>query len=210
MNTLLILVLLTNLKLLAGSRVGSCIRWVAGQGILLGALALFVEGSHLAWHYAAMSVLALLIKGLVFPWLLFRALRETNARREMEPFVGYNLSLLAGLFMLGVSVWVGRRLPLPDDVVSPLLVPVSLFSMFVGLFLIIARRKAITQVLGYLVMENGIYAFGLGVVRESPMLVELGILLDLLVAVFVMGIAIFHIAQDFDHIDTDRLARLRD
>jgi hydrogenase-4 component E len=89
-------------------------------------------------------------------------------------------------------------------------VPVALFSIFVGLFLIVARRKAITQVLGYLVLENGIYAFGLGAVHDASMLVELGILLDLVVAVFVMGIAIFHIARDFDHIDTDRLMRLKD
>ena len=210
MNTLLILVLLTNLRLLATSRLGSCIRWVAGQGFLLGILALMVNPSRITAGTVLLSAVTMLLKAVVFPWMLFRALREADVRREVEPYVGYNTSLFLGMAMLGVSFWIGRRLPLPDPVVSPLLIPVALFSIFVGLFLIVGRKKAITQVLGYLVMENGIYTFGAGVVHEAPMFVELGILLDLLVAVFVMGIAIFHIAHDFDHIDTDRLARLKD
>jgi hydrogenase-4 component E len=82
--------------------------------------------------------------------------------------------------------------------------------LLTGLFLIVARRTALTQALGYLVMENGIYAFGVGLVEGTPMLLELGILLDVFVAVFVMGIAIFHISREFDHIDTDRMTTLRD
>src|SRR5436190_671839 len=103
-----------------------------------------------------------------------------------------------------------RRLPLPQTPVSPLIVPVALFTSFVGLFIIVSRRKALTQVLGYLVLENGIYAFGVGLVQNTPMLVELGVLLDVFVAVFVMGITIFHINRQFDHIDTDQLATLKD
>ena len=76
--------------------------------------------------------------------------------------------------------------------------------------LIVSRRKALTQVLGYLVMENGIYAFGVGLVPGTPVLVELGILLDVLVAVFVMGITIFHINREFEHLDTSRLTTLSD
>jgi len=68
----------------------------------------------------------------------------------------------------------------------------------------------VSQVLGFLVMENGIYVFGVGVVKEISLLVELGVLLDVFVAVFVMGITIFHISREFDHIDTDRLSTLKD
>jgi hydrogenase-4 component E len=89
-------------------------------------------------------------------------------------------------------------------------VPVALFTMVVGLFLIVSRRQALMQVLGYLAMENGIYTFGVGLVQDTPMLVELGVLLDVFVAVFVMGIAIFHISREFDHIDTERLRTLKD
>jgi hydrogenase-4 component E len=78
------------------------------------------------------------------------------------------------------------------------------------LLLIVSRRKAVTQTLGYLAMENGIYAFGLAFAVEEPLLVEMGVLLDVFVAVFVMGIAIHHISREFDHIDTDRLSALKD
>jgi hydrogenase-4 component E len=75
---------------------------------------------------------------------------------------------------------------------------------------VVTRRKAITQVIGYLAMENGIYAFGLATAVRAPLLVELGVLLDIFAAVFVMGIAILHIRREFDHIDTDRLTMLRE
>src|SRR5207249_4545442 len=111
---------------------------------------------------------------------------------------------------LAGSLWLAGRLALPSPTISPLVVPVALFTMLVGLFLIVSRRKALTQVLGYLVLENAIYAFGVGLVEGTPMVVELGVLLDLFVAVFVMGIAVFHINREFDHIDADRLSTLRD
>jgi hydrogenase-4 component E len=114
--------------------------------------------------------------------------------------------------MLGLvaALWLSSQLPRPSIPISSLAVPVSLFTMLAGLFLIVSRRQALMQVLGYLVMENGIYAFGVGLVQGTPMLVELGVLLDVFVAVFVMGIAIFHISREFDHIDTERLRTLRD
>ena len=124
--------------------------------------------------------------------------------------MGYGLSMLIGTSFLAGSLWLAGRLPLPSPTISPLVVPVALFTMLVGLFLIVSRRKALTQVLGYLVLENAIYAFGVGLVEGTPMVVELGVLLDLFVAVFVMGIAVFHINREFDHIDADRLSTLRD
>ena len=131
-------------------------------------------------------------------------------RREVEPFVGNVTSLLVGIVALGASFWIGQRLPLPSPMTSALLVPVALSSILIGLFLIVSRKKAVNQVLGFLVLENGIFTFGVGLVRELSLLVELGVLLDVFVAVFVMGIMIFHISREFDHLDTDRLSTLRD
>jgi hydrogenase-4 component E len=183
---------------------------VAVQGILLGALALLAHHDHLTVAVLIVALGGMALKGVVFPWLLFRALRQAEVQREVEPFVGSIPSLLAGIVALGGSLWLARRLSLPEPPNSSLLVAVALFSILAGLFLIIARKKAISQVLGFLVMENGIYAFGVGLVVESPLLVELGVLLDVFVAVFVMGIIIFHISREFDHIDTHELSSLRD
>ena len=100
---------------------------------------------------------------------------------------------------------IGKSLMLPVSVL-----PVALATILTGLLLIVSRRTALSQVIGYLVLENGILAFGAGLALEEPLIVELGVLLDVFVAVFVMGIAIFHISREFDHIDVDQLTLLKD
>jgi hydrogenase-4 component E len=204
---ILVLVLILNIILLARSRLEACIQTVALQGVLLGILPLAAfPGESFSLHLILMAAVGCLVKGWVLPRMLARAVREVRIRREMEPFVSYNISLVMGLFALGLSGWVGWHLPLPKSDISPLLVPVAIFTVFVGLFLVVARRNALNQTLGYLVFENGIFVFGVSIAREQPMLVEMGVLLDLLVGVFVMGIMVFQIQQQFDHIDVDRLA----
>jgi hydrogenase-4 component E len=208
-DTALILLVLTAFVLLGSSRLGSCIRVVALQGVLLGFLTLTLESGG-SLRTPILAIASTGVKGIAFPWLLSRALRDADVRREVEPLVGYSLSILVGMLALALSLWLAGRLPRPAPPISPFVVPVALFMLLTGLFVIVGRRKALTQALGYLVMENGIYAFGVGLVEGTPMLLELGVLLDVLVAVFVMGIAIFHINREFDHIDTDRMTALRD
>lgn len=209
-DVILILVVLTNLRLLGSSRLGASIRTVAVQGFLIGLLPLLAPDHGVLWHVLVLAIGSMALKGVVFPKLLLRALREADVRREVEPFVGSILSLLVGIVSLGASFWIGQRLPLPNPMTSALLVPVALSSILIGLFLIVSRKKAVNQVLGFLVMENGIFTFGVGLVGELSLLVELGVLLDVFVAVFVMGIMIFHISREFDHLDTDRLSTLKD
>lgn len=208
-DIVMVFLVLTNLMLLGLSRLGACIRTVAVQGIALGLLPMLLDGGTIELHRTAFATAIILLKGGVFPWMLMRTLRELNTQREIEPFIGYGKSIVLGTVALVVCMWLGSRLPLPEQAMSSLIVPVAFFTIMSGLFLIVSRKKALTQVLGYLVMENGIYAFGVALVDKQPVLVELGILLDVFVAVFVMGIAIFHINREFDHIDTDKLSDLR-
>lgn len=208
-DLILILVVLTNLKLLASSRLGASIRVVAMQGVLLGFLPILAHLGSVSVHVAAFAAGSMAVKGAVFPWLLFRALREAEVSREVEPYVGYNSSLLVGVLALALSFWVSGKLQLATAINSRLLVPTAFFGIFAGLFLIVARKRAINQVLGFLALENGIYMFGVGAVAGTPFLVELGVLLDVFVAVFVMGIAVYHINREFDHIDADRLNQLK-
>jgi hydrogenase-4 component E len=209
-DVVLVLLVLTNLALLGTSRLAACIRFEAFQGILLGALTMLVPAGRPTLPDLLLTGASTVVKGGIFPWLLFRALRETSARREGEPLVGYGLSLLLGALLLGISLWLGSRLPLPAPHAGTLVVPAAFFSILTGLFLLVSRASALTQVLGYLVLENGIYVFGVALTHEEPLLVALGVLLDVFVAVFVMGITIFHIGREFDHIDVDRLSTLRD
>jgi hydrogenase-4 component E len=209
-DSILVFLALTSLLLLGSSRLVACIRIVAFQGILLGLLTVLAHHEQLSLRPVLLAIAIITLKGAVFPWLLARVLREADVRREVEPFVSATVSLLIGTLVLALSLWLSQRLPLPAAPIATLVVPVALFTILAGLFLIVSRRTALTQVLGYLVLENGIYAFGVGLVQGTPMVVELGVLLDVFVAVFVMGIAIFHINREFDHIDADRLVVLRD
>lgn len=208
-DILMITLVLANLALLGISRLNTCIRIVAAQGIALGLLPLALNGWRPGWHLILFSLLLIGLKGIVFPAILVKTLRDLKTSREIEPFIGYGASIAAGAAALVVCMWLGSRLPRPVDVSSSLLVPVALFTIMAGFLLIISRKKALTQVLGYLVLENGIFAFGVALVEEQPFLVEIGILLDVFAAVFIMGIAIFHINREFDHIDTDKLSNLR-
>ena len=209
-ETLLIALVLTNLVLLGASRLHNAIRIVALQGIGLGVLPILAHHGGMLWAAVLLGAGSALIKGLLFPAMLRRALRETHGHREMEPFIGFNLSLLCGVGALALSFWLGARLPLPWPPVADLLVPAGLFTVWTGLFMIVARRKAITQVLGFIVLENGIFTLGIVLVEAMPLLVELGVLLDVFVAVFVMGIIVFHINREFDHIDADQLRALKE
>jgi hydrogenase-4 component E len=209
LDAALVLVPLTTIMTLASSRLIFCIRLVALQGMALALLPLGMhDGSELRVWFLVAGTLA--VKGILLPRLLLRTRRQADVPREVEPYVGFGASILVGVLMLAASFWLSSHLPVPEAAASTLALPMSFFGIFAGLFLIVARRKALTQVLGYLVMENGIYTFGVTFVRHQPLLVEMGVLLDLLVGVFVMGIAIFRISQEFAHIDSDQLSVLRD
>lgn len=207
---ILVLVVLTTMRLLASSRLGASIRTVALQGILLGALPLLVDGHAQTWRATSLAVGSIALKGFVFPWLLFRAMRQAEISREMEPYVGLVASVLAGVLALAGAFGLSAQLPGLPATASPLLVPVALFAILAGLFFIVTRRLAVSQVLGFIVLENGVFAFGVGVMQNTSLLVEAGVLLDVFVAVFVMGITLFHINREFEHLDTDRLNQLKD
>jgi hydrogenase-4 component E len=208
-DVVMVALILTNLVVLGSSRLNTCIRVIALQGVALGTLPLMAGPSVLPLRMIALTAGTMGLKGVVFPWLLLRAMRQAEVRREVEPYVGYIWSVVVGLVSLGVSVWLGGRLPLPGAANPTLAVPVALFMIFVGLFVIISRRTALSQILGYIILENGVYAFGMVILGEVPVLVELGVLLDAFVAVFVMGIAIYHISREFDHVDADQLDTLK-
>ena len=113
LDMLLVFMVLTDLILLGSSRLRNAIRIVALQGLMLGLLPLLAHGHGFGWSAVLLGAGSALLKGFVFPALLTRALRETNARREIEPLVGYVPSLLIGMGVLALSFGFGARLPLP-------------------------------------------------------------------------------------------------
>jgi len=198
-----------NLLALSTSRLPSLIRVVAIQGVLLGLMPLLLE--H--WGGPVVFLLALgtiLVKGLLIPYLLRRAMRSAHIDRDLEPLIGFLPSLLLGAAGTVGAMALARRLPLLPEHRDTLLVAGALASVLTGLLLLIGRTKAISQVCGYLVLENGIYLFGLLLVHSIPLMVEGGILLDLTAAIFVIGIIVDRIQRAFDTLDTRMLTTLRE
>jgi hydrogenase-4 component E len=207
-DSLLLLVILSNFVVLGTTRLTTCIRAVAWQGALLGLLPLALSSTW-SVHTVGLAVGTVLVKAVALPRFLAWAIREAAVRREVEPRVGYVVSLLLGVVAVAIAAAVAQRLPVPGD--HPvLLLPASLAAVIIGLLVLTARAKALTQVVGYLVLENGIYLFGLTHIDRVPFLVEVGVLLDVFVAVFIMGIVVFHINREFDSLDSARLSELRD
>jgi hydrogenase-4 component E len=208
---LLLAIVLTNFGVLGTSRLTACVRMLAVQGALLGVLSVAIEGSA-SVHSVALGAGTVLIKALVLPWFLRWAMREASVRREVEPAIGYLASLLLGAVVVGLSFAVASRLPAGagESTTAELLVPVAFATLLTGLLVLISRSKAITQVVGYLMLENGVFLFGLTLVRRIAFLVEVGVLLDVFVAVFIMGIVVFHINREFDSISAANLVELRE
>lgn len=204
---LLLLIVLTDFAVLGSSRLSACIRAIAIQGVLLGALSLVIDDPR-SVHAMALAAGTVAIKGIVLPFFLRWAMREAAVRREVEPAIGYMASLFLGSLAVGASFALANRLPIITKV--ELLVPIAFATLIIGLLVLVTRSKAITQVVGYLILENGVYLFGLTQLSRVPFLVEIGVLLDVFVAVFVMGIVVFHINREFDSISAANLVELRE
>lgn len=207
-DLLLLLVVLTDFWVLGTTRLSSTIRATAIQGALLAALPMALY-PHVSVHIVALAIGTLLVKAFVLPYFLTRAIREAAVRREIEPLVGFTASLGLGAAAVALSFAIAPRLELPG-IPSEMLIPVALSTVIIGLVVLTTRNKALTQVVGYLILENGIYVFGLSQAERVPFLVELGVLLDVFAGVFIMGIVVFHINREFDSIDSARLTELRD
>jgi hydrogenase-4 component E len=209
LDPLLIMSLTLNFVALGVSRIRGVINAVAAQGILLGILALFVH-PDIGVRGVLLVCLTIALKGFVIPKFLVHAMREANIQHEVKPVVGYMSSLLLGALGTGLALVFSYSLPLAADHKHSLLVPASLSTVWAGFLMLTTRRKAIMQVLGYLLLENGIFLFGMLLLEAMPFLVEAGVLLDLFTGVFVMGIIIHHISREFTSISTEYLSELKE
>jgi len=211
LDLVFVLVVLVDFFLLASSRPRTGVRAVATQGALLATLPLLLAGDGLqTGHVVALAVGALGVKAIAIPLLLNWATREAPHRREQTPIVGFASTLFLGAVGAACAFAFLGGLPLPIPGKHPLLVPTAAATAWTGLLLLTTRRKAVTQVLGFLVLENGVFVFGQLLSDFMPVMVEAGVLLDLVAAVFVMGLVMFDLQRAFASLDTTRLSSLKD
>lgn len=209
LNAILVLVLGLNLFALGTSRILAVIRTVALQGALLGLIPLLVHKDP-GLPALLTAVAAIVLKSAIIPAMLMRAMRDAHIKREVEPLIGLLPSMVLGAVATAFALLFADQLPLAPQHEGALLVPASIATLLVGFLMLITRFKAISQVIGYLVLENGIFIFGMLLVEPMPLIVELGVLLDLFVGVFVISIIVNHINQAFSSMDTRRLVSLRE
>lgn len=209
LNLLIGLAMGLNLLALGSNRLPLVIRAMSVQGVILGTMPVLME-HNLDWRVLLVALATMAGKGIMIPSLLRRAMRTAQIDRELEPLIGFIPSLLLGAGGTIAALALAQALPLMPEHEGSLLVPGALATVFTGFILLIGRNKAISQVCGYLILENGIYIFGLLLIKSMPLMVEAGVLLDVTVGVFIIGIIVDRIQRAFDSLDTRKLTALRE
>jgi hydrogenase-4 component E len=208
-DTILALVLLSVLISFGSSRLPTLIRVLAFQGVVVSTVPLFI-GHDLTAGSIVFTLVTLIIRGIIIPLFIYLAIKKVAIRREVGPIVGYHASLLAGLGLIVAATFVSPKFDLPLASGDALLLPTAITLLVAGMFLLMARRNAIAMVLGYIMMENGIYLVGTGFSVRAHHIVEFGILLDVLAGVMIMAIILQNINQAFDDVDTALLRTLKE
>jgi hydrogenase-4 component E len=209
LNALYIVILALNLFALGSSRIISAIRVVALQGVLLGALAI-LKHDHVSFDVILSAAAAIALKGVVIPLIMIKAMRDVKIKKEAEPLVGLLPSIILGALGTAAVFIIYGYASAGGQGEASLIIPTSIATVLSGFLLLTTRYKALSQVLGYLVLENGIYIFGLLLIEAVPMVVEMGMLLDLFVSVFIVSIIANHINRAFSSLDTRKLSSLKE
>ena len=210
LGTALGLVVISDFCLLGVERRRLSIRLIGLQGLVLGFMPLLVSGGGADLHLWVTAVVFVAIKAGLLPLLLWRTYKTLPPQPPGAFYLGNTGSTLLGIVAFIFSLWLNSRLEIAANPLFSQIFPTAFATIFSGLLLIISRRMALTQIFGYLVMENGIYLLSVPMAQESAIWLELSILMDILVASFVMGIALTHINRAFESTDVERFASLRD
>jgi hydrogenase-4 component E len=207
---IIVFILLLDLYFLGIGRLRNAVHVFAFQSILVALFPFSAYHRHFSVLLLFFFFLNVFTKSILFPYLLLRGLRKTQISYEWRPYMSYTQSLLIGFFVLLGTIWFSQKFLATQILpIVPFYFSAAIFTIFVGIFLIVARKKAMTQIVGYLIMENGIFLLGNTIPHEISLLVEIGILLDAFVAVFILSMAIEHIKAQFNDLSVDNLSSLR-
>ncbi len=207
---LLILFGLTMLYIGVTSRVEAFIKSLAAQGIILFILVLLDFGNVHIGNMLFILFETLVVKGALIPVILFKVVRKNNIFREIEPNIPFYFSLFmtSMIFALGFYVTyitVGIKGP-----VKPLYFGISISTVVTGFVVIMTRKKIITHVMGYIIIENGIFLLTLSLAKEMPFIVSLGVLLDIFMGIYLLGLFVNKIQDTFSGVNISSLTKLKD
>ncbi len=209
-NGLAALVLLGAFAAVSCSRMPALVRTFAFQSIALGALAACVAYFTDSPQIYVVAVLTIGLKGFVIPRMFSQIMNRIKVEKEVDPLLSIPSSLLVSGGLAVLAYYITEPLITHGEPITRNALALSLAVVLIGFFIMISRRKAITQVVGLLIMENGLFMAAISLTYGMPLIVELGIFFDVLVAVLIMGVFAFRINNTFDSLDTSFMRRLRD
>ena len=185
------------------------IRLYGLQSLLLAIVAATIAISDGRSDLFVTAALTVTLKGWLIPWFLMRVIDRIGIHREIEPFLNVPASLLVCLGLTVVGYRVSTGFPEGTQGVSHHLIGIALSMLLIGLFLMVTRKKAITQILALLTVENAVFLVAVGVTSGMPLIVELGISFDVILAVLVLGVLVRRIVARFESMDVSRLSKLK-
>lgn len=204
------LVLVTAFGMLVQKRVYGLIHLFAWQGVFLSlntAIVGYVAGKH---HLYISSVLTLSIKVFVLPYILHVLVNRLKIRRDVETVVNIPRTMLIGIALVIFSYHLTSPVRELSTLVTRSTLAVALATVMIGLLMMITRTHAVTQIIGFLALENGLFFAATSATYGMPLVVELGVALDVLIAAFIFGIFFFQIHAAFDSLNVDQMARLKE
>jgi hydrogenase-4 component E len=209
-NLLAAVLLLLAFAMLSQRRILSLINLFAAQGVVLflaTVLVAFVtHQTHLYWS----AGLTLLLKVLLLPWILHRLIRRLNVRWDVETLFNIPTTMLVGIVLVILAFNLAAPISQLAGTVTRSTLGIALASVLLSFLMMITRSKAVPQVVGFLSMENGLFFAATAAVYGMPMVVELGVALDVLVASLILGVFLFQIRERFDSVDTRHLEKLKE
>lgn len=209
-----ILILACAVSMIGSRRIRTGIWLYCLQSLGLATIAAMIAHQLHEPHIYAAAGLALAVKAIAIPTVMLHVYKRLEIRRDFESFLGITTSLLVSALLVAISFYAAKSalgLGLHELSVLPAsLLGSSLSNVLLGFFMMINRKKALSQVIGLSVMENGLFLAAIALTSGMPLVIEIGILAELLVAAMLMGILIFKIGRNFDSIDTQRLSSLKD
>lgn len=180
------------------------------QSLFLSISILFIGIAFNEFELYLSAFLNFLIKTILIPYLLFKVVEKTKLDREISVYISITNSLLISILIIILSFYLSIKIDISGEVVAKQIFPLSLGIILIGLFIMIVRKKALSQILGFLTMENGIFLAGSSLTKGMPMIVEIGIFFDVFVGALMTAILVFQIKTTIDSIDTSKLSNLRE
>ncbi|HEY5364861.1 MAG TPA: formate hydrogenlyase [Casimicrobiaceae bacterium] len=209
-NLLAALLLLLAFAMLAQRRVLSLIDLYAAQGLALAISTAIVAHATAQPHLYFSAALTLVLKVLLLPWILYRLIRKLDVKWEFEQLINIPTTMLIGLVLVVFAFNLAVPISQLAHTVTRATLGIALASVMLSFLMMITRRKAIPQVVGFLSMENGLFFAATSATYGMPMVVELGVALDVLVGVLILGVFFFQIREQFDSLDLSHLEKLKE